>query len=205
MESTFRIIFWAGLAGCVGWFWYAVLLPVTALVEAVGVFSGTLLVIGVAGLLYEKARKNPRGADAVAKVSVIAKEVADGGGEQIKLRLSKIQKKHWALVAVVSVVAFAGWSYWGSVKQTEADLASATSYARSACTSFINKEFNNNSRSNPARVYGDWQKNEHIVVEIVWNRGYSGGSLDSRLCVYNPETRRMHSPGAFGRERWEQY
>ncbi|MCF6433721.1 DUF805 domain-containing protein [Leisingera sp. MMG026] len=52
MESTFRIIFWAGLAGCAGWFWFAMFQPMTVLAEAAGVSAGVLLLIGAAGLLF---------------------------------------------------------------------------------------------------------------------------------------------------------
>ena len=76
--------------------------------------------------------------------------------------------------------------------------------ARTACASFINREFNGGNRASPARATDVWQKNGHVVVEVVGKRGWET-SLTTRLCVYNPETRRMNSPGAFGRDRWEQY
>ena len=205
MESIFRIIFWAGLAGCVGWFWYAVFGTVTPLVEAVGVCSGVLVLIGAAGLLFFWI---PQAFDLgkANKVADTAAQHAVAGADAAKSKVSgKLELWHWWAALGVAAVFVTGWYMMTAAEQAKADRAAFTSQIRSRCASWMNKEFNNNSRSNPTRVYGDWQKNEHIVVEIIWNRGHSGGSLDSRLCVYNPKTGRMHSPGAFDRGRWEKY
>lgn len=92
MESTFRIIFWAGLAGCATWFWYTMLQPMTVLVEAAGVSAGTLLLIGAAGLLYFWI---PQAFDfkKVGKAAEAAALQAQAGSQELSLVGSDVLKE----------------------------------------------------------------------------------------------------------------
>ncbi|MFW8596149.1 hypothetical protein [Cribrihabitans neustonicus] len=200
MESTFRIIFWAGLAGCAAWFWYTMFQPMTVLVEAAGVSAGTLLLIGAAGLLYFWI---PQAFD-LGKANKVAEATAQNAVTRAKSVKSEVLTKakpwHWGLVAVVILALFAGWSMMKSAERAEADLSHLVTQVRSTCASWLNKEMNGSNRINPAWANDAWQKKGHIVVEVVWKEG---SSHRSRLCVYDPSTRKMDSPGAFGRVRWE--
>lgn len=205
MESTFRIIFWAGLAGCAAWFWYTMFQPMTVLVEAVGVSAGTLLLIGAAGLLYFWI---PQAFDLnkANKVAEASAQSAVMGAKKAKTEvLAKVKPWHWGLAAGIALALFAGWAIKKSAQRAEADHAYLTSHVRSRCVSWINDEFNHRSTSNPASAYDSWEKNGHIVVEVAWKKNSYSKSLDARLCVYDPDTGRMQSPGAFGRGRWEKY
>lgn len=97
MQSTFRIIFWAGLAGCVGWFWYAVFGTVTPLVEAAGVSAAVLVLIGAAGFLFfwipqafDLKRASTVAEAAAQKAQTGSQELSQVGSEVLKETGSKL-------------------------------------------------------------------------------------------------------------------
>ncbi|MCB4458534.1 hypothetical protein [Leisingera sp. McT4-56] len=203
MESTFRGLFLAGAIGGVAWFWYVVLQPMTLLVEAAGVSIATLTLIGLVGWLYEKNRSGVRGA--AARESKSLKVAADGVGANPKPDLKKVSWKVWGALAVLVVGCFGVWVYLEAMKREETDLAYLTIQVRSQCATWINREFNSGNPQLRARASDSWQKNGHIVVDVTWKDSSSSKSRNTRLCVYDPDTGRMQSPGAFGRGRWEKH
>lgn len=212
MESNFRIIFWTGLAGCAGWFWFAMLQTVTPLVEAAGVSAGALLLIGASGLLYfwipQVFDLKKVGAEKVTeKVSKLAEEAvqeAKSGSQTFTGEvLAKAKPWQWAVAAGVALVLTIGWVSMQSAQQVKADLANLTGYVRAQCASWINDEFNHGNVTRSARASNSWRKGEYIVVDVTWKDSSVSKSWSSRLCVYDPDTGRLQSPGAFGRGRWE--
>lgn len=111
-----------------------------------------------------------------------------------------------ALVIIVCGIGYLGYQFWTEQQINSSEAASRViSTAETKCSQWIGDEYNPNQRTDPATIYGTWEKNGSIVVEIAWPRERSSSTLNSRLCVYDPETGRMQSPGAFGRGRWERY
>jgi len=97
MESTFKGIFWAGLVGCIAWFWYAVLMPVTALVEAIGVSTAALTVIGlvVTGVLRAKRKLDDPAVS--AKLAKTASQAAEASEEVSRVGIETAAKAGTAL------------------------------------------------------------------------------------------------------------
>lgn len=184
MENTFRAMFCVGVLGGAAWFGYVEFQPVTPLVEAVGVFWLALTAVSLVlwGALWVRGRLS----------SVVA-------------GLERITRVQWLVMAGVVIAVAGGWQVLAVSHQAQADRTLVVAQVRTQCASFINREFNGGSRNDPARANGVWNKNGHIVVEVVWKENRRDPSYQSRLCVYNPETKRLDSPGAFGRVRWEQY
>lgn len=96
-----------------------------------------------------------------------------------------------------------GWNFLQN-KKTEAQQA-AFSSAKSRCQSWIDKEYNDIRRVAPAFVSGYWEKNGRLVVEVGWHEEAGSSTYYSRLCVVDPESGRMFSPGAFSRNEWEEF
>ena len=203
MGSTFKKTFLVGLVGCLAWFWYVVLFPANETVDAAGAWAAALTVIGLAGWLFEKAQETAQTSKAAEGASTDTGEVAASIKALANLDLGKIKRKHWVAAAVLVLAGASGWSYMRSAKEAEENLAFATGLARTKCASWMNIEFNSRNTQRPAKATGSWQKNGHIVVEVVWPESSYSNSLTSRLCVYDPSTGQMSSPGAFGRGRWE--
>ncbi|KIC10779.1 hypothetical protein RA19_10330 [Leisingera sp. ANG-M1] len=108
------------------------------------------------------------------------------------------------LVAVP--VAILGYGHWAEQQvETQRVQAAAVENVKGQCRSWIQREYNRYPRNNPSFVSGVWSKNEHIVVEVGWRKQADDATYRTRLCVYDPRSGRLSSPGAFGRWRWEQY
>ncbi len=204
-EGTFKVIFGAGLAAIIGCLVYVVFEPMTEVIEIVGLFAGVVALIGAAGLLYfwipqafdlEKARQ----------LATATSQYAIAGAQQLKLKVAThLKPVHWAVIACVIAVGAVSWVKFKASQQAEADRASLHYHVRSQCAEWIGDEFNTGWNKDKTKVSGSWLKNGHIVVEVAWKDEFNSKSWRSRLCVYNLETGQMQSPGAFGRQRWEQY
>ncbi|WP_120503436.1 hypothetical protein [Sulfitobacter mediterraneus] len=104
--------------------------------------------------------------------------------------------------AGIAVLAIIIGGFWVYDRSKEASVAEAAIVV-STCIGFINKEFNDNSRSNPAFATDTWTKRGSIVVEVGWKETSFSSTYQTRLCVYDPERGKMSSPGFIGRGRWE--
>ncbi len=200
MKIMFRNFFFLGLVGCVLWLLYAALFPTTLLWESVGVACISLTIIGLTvwqtlsllGKLRAKSETEVSQIQWAERLSV--------------LQLGKLRKWHVVALLGALVVVFASLLVRSALTENAeiAEIATREIQAgRTNCTSFIDREFNRRSFSEKAKALGSWQKREHIVVEVGWKESAVSSAYVTRLCVYDPSTGNLVSPGALGRFRWE--
>lgn len=70
--------------------------------------------------------------------------------------------------------------------------------AEAACESWIGEEFDSAGNTT---IFGSWRKNGKIVVKVGFDP--QGDTYHTRLCLFDPKTRDLSSPGAFDRAQWE--
>lgn len=97
MESTFKGIFWAGLIGCIAWFWYAVLMPMNALVEAIGVSTAALTAIGLVATGVLRAKRKLGDPEVSAKMAKTASQAADASEQISRVGIETAAKAGTAL------------------------------------------------------------------------------------------------------------
>ena len=83
-------------------------------------------------------------------------------------------------------------------KKSSSDSGASMAVAEAACESWLGGELDSEGNTT---IFGSWRKNGKIVVEVGYNP--QGATYSTRLCVYDPQTRDLESPGAFGRTQWE--
>ncbi|CUH52716.1 hypothetical protein [Shimia marina] len=197
MASMFRSFFFLGLLGIAIWLLYAVFFPATLLWESVGVACISLAIIGLTVwqtiALLERARTR----------SKVEAYQTPGPKGFTATQFGKLRKWHLGVLvsALLVVLAFVGLR---STLIGNAEIAARTMQsARVSCTNFIDREFNSRRYTEKAKTLDSWVKMNKVVVEIGWKDSASASSYTTRLCVYDPMTRYLDSPGAFGRFRWE--
>ncbi|WP_282048414.1 hypothetical protein [Sulfitobacter mediterraneus] len=137
----------------------------------------------------------------VSRASEVENSVVAQARQNLQHQSISSPQVRLAAAAVAILGLFLG-GYWVYSQKQETRQAVGR-FAVSNCLDFINREFNNNSRSNPAFIDDTWNKNGSIVVSVGWKETRSSSTYQTRLCVYDPERGKMSSPGALGRGRWE--
>lgn len=68
---------------------------------------------------------------------------------------------------------------------------------------WMHQEFLSGDKLRPVTIFEHWRQRGHVVVDVGLPRSGGANSMSSRLCVYDPASGRLTSPGALGRARWE--
>ena len=137
----------------------------------------------------------------VSRASEVENSVVAQARQNLQHQSISSPQVRLAAAAVAILGLFLG-GYWVYSQMQETRQAVGR-FAVNNCLDFINREFNSNSRSNPAFIDDTWNKNGSIVVSVGWKETRSSSTYQTRLCVYDPERGKMSSPGALGRGRWE--
>lgn len=98
-----------------------------------------------------------------------------------------------------------GSIFWLYQLRTEEIKADTEAIAEKLCVAFINENYNDGSRYNPAFSSDLWWKRSKAVVEVGLRETKSSSSYRTYLCIYDPIKGDLFTPGAFGRSDWEDY
>ncbi|WP_170432169.1 hypothetical protein [Ruegeria arenilitoris] len=209
---TFRLVAAYLLLNFAASFWFSGYPLVTRLVVLVGYAAFAVCVLWFLEGLIRRARVVLLTTEARNRYDELVKDVSNlkdslprDGAKVVSGFGQNLNIRYVAVAGAVLVAMFVGWAAVEAANSRKVAKNLTVLTATSGCASWIGKEFNDRQYSDPATATGTWEKHGHIVVEVAWKNDWTKDSYTSRLCVYDPVTGRMESPGAFGRSKWERF